>query len=95
MPRKKNKVSEVLLRKGFTLDSKRDHKYFFLYNTDGTKTTVYTKISHGSDNEISDGLLGQMRRQIRLDRDNFENYLNCTFSKEQYLDYLKSIGEYH
>lgn len=93
MTRKKIDVARILQNKGFTLVEK-DHKYFYLYNTDGTRSTVYTKISHGSDKEISNGLLGQMRRQIQLNKDDFNRYMDCTLSKEMYLSYLKSIGKY-
>lgn len=95
MPRKKTEVSKVLIKKGFTLDDSRDHKYFYLYNSDGTKTTVYTKISHGSGNEIHDGLLGEMMRQIHLKKQEFNEYLDCTLSKDKYLDILKEKGLYH
>ena len=95
MPRKKNDVIKVLKKKGFTLDDSRDHKYFYLYNSDGTRSTVYTKISRGSNNEINDGLLGEMMRQIHLDKNSFNKYMDCTLSKEDYLVYLKSINRYH
>ena len=95
MPREKTKVSSVLVKKGFSLDDKRDHRYFYLYDSDGKRTTVYTKISRGSGKEISDGLLGEMMRQIHLGKKEFNKYMDCTLSKEMYLDHLKQIGKYH
>ena len=95
MPRKKNDVSLRLQQKGFTLDDKRDHKYFFLYNTEGKKTVVNTKISHGSGNEIDDGLLRLMMKQIRLSKNEFDRYMDCTLSKEMYLDILREKNLYY
>lgn len=95
MPRKKTDVSRILQKKGFTLDETRDHKCFYLYNSDGTRTTVWTKISHGSSNEIHDGLLGEMMRQIHLKKPQFNEYMDCTLSKEKYLDILKENELYH
>ena len=95
MPRKKADVSRILRKKGFILDDTRDHDYYYLYNSDGTKTTINTKISHGSDNDIHDGLLGAMRRQIHLEKKQFNEYMDCTLSKDEYLTYLSSIGLYH
>lgn len=95
MPRKKIDVAKRLQQKGFTLKVSKDHKYFFVYNSDGTKTIVNTKISHSSNNEIHDGLLNSMMKQIRLKKPEFDRYMDCTLSKEMYLDILKNKGLYH
>ena len=95
MPRPTAKVSKVLLNKGFTLDEKRDHNCFYLLNTDGTKSVVWTKISHGSKKDIHDGLLGQMMREMRLKKPQFNEYMDCTLTKEMYLEILKKEGLYH
>lgn len=91
MPRSTKEVEKALLKKGFTLVNNKDHNYYFIYK-DGKKTSVNTKVSHGSHKDISDGLLNQMRKQVRLPKQEFEEYLNCTFSKEQYLEFLEKNG---
>ena len=95
MPRKKRDVSRVLQKKGFKIDISKDHDFYYLYNSDGKKSTIYTKISHGSDNEIHEGLLGEMRRQIGLSKKDFNRYMDCTMSKEEYLSFLSSQGKYY
>ena len=87
MPRATKDVRRVLLKKGFSLEPGGDHEYFYVYR-DGKKTAVNTKISRGSKKDIPDGLLKTMMRQIRLERNDFERYFNCTMSGEEYIKYL-------
>ena len=86
MPRAKKDVKRVLLKKGFSLAS-GDHEYFFIYRN-GQKTAINTKISRGSQKDIPNGLLKTMMKQIRLEKDDFERYLNCTMSGDEYIQYL-------
>lgn len=87
MPRAKKDVKKVLLKKGFTLLPGRDHEYFYVYRN-GKKTAVNTKISRGSKKDIPEGLLKTMMNQIRLEKNDFERYFNCTMSHEEYIEYL-------
>lgn len=91
MPRATKNVERALTKKGFTLEKKRDHNYYFLY-LNGKKTIINTKVSHGSHKDISDGLLNKMMKQMKLPKKEFDEYMNCTFSKEEYLNYLKVNG---
>ncbi|MGN1355242.1 MAG: type II toxin-antitoxin system HicA family toxin [Bacilli bacterium] len=86
MPRSKKDVKKVLLQKGFSL-SPGDHEYFFVYRN-GQKTAVNTKISRGSQKDIPNGLLKTMMKQMRLEKNDFERYFNCTMSKDEYIQYL-------
>lgn len=88
MPRATKDVERALSKKGFTLE-KRDHNYYFLYNK-GKKTKINTKVSHGTHKDISDGLLNQMMRQMKLPKKEFNDYMNCTFTKEEYFEYLET-----
>ena len=92
VPRSKKEVESTLSKKGFTLVNNKDHNYYFLYHN-GKKTTINTKVSHGSHKDISDGLLNQMMKQIRLPKKEFNEYMNCTFSKEQYLNFLEEHNQ--
>ena len=89
MPRPKRKVESILQKKGFKLVSKdRDHDYFFVY-INNKKTAVNTKVSRGSKKDIPDGLLSAMRREMNLEKNDFERYFNCTMTGEEYIAYLK------
>lgn len=91
MSRATRDVERALQNKGFTLLKGRDHNYYYLY-LDGKKTRINTKVSHGSHKDISDGLLIQMRKQMKLPKKEFNQYMDCTFSKEQYINFLKNNG---
>ena len=81
MPKKAREVSGALLRKGFR-EVGGDHKrYVFYYNNQ--KTAINTKISHG-ETELHDGLLSAMARQMRLKRSDFDKFVECTLSEEEY-----------
>lgn len=85
-------VLSGLEKKGF-LESKaraRDHKFLIFY-VNGKKTSIYTKVSHGS-NEIDDYLINQMSIQVRLEKKQFIDLVSCPFSVEDYLKELTAKG---
>lgn len=86
------KVTDVingLTRKGF-FQSNRDHKFLVFYHN-GKKTSIFTKVSHGS-REIDDYLIGKMSCQVKLDKKQFENLINCPLTLEEYLVELRKQG---
>lgn len=87
MPLEKKKVKKILQKKGFSLVSDKDHDYFYVIRN-GKKTAVYTRISHGSGKDIHNGLLNTMMHQMRLDKKRFDKYFECTFSGDEYINYL-------
>ena len=87
---KTREVKAALLRKGFAGESKRDHLYYFFLN-EGTKTRIYTKISHG-ETDIGDPLQSQMSKQMKLTRSQFKDFVSCTLSGDQYLRLLLDLG---
>ena len=60
--RAKRDVEAALKKKGFQQDD-GDHHWFFYWTSDGKKTTVRTKTSHGSTKDLVDGLLKEMARR--------------------------------
>jgi hypothetical protein len=79
-------VTEGLKKKGFRL-SEGDHRYFILY-VDGKKTSIWTKVSHGSK-EINDSLIHMMSAQLKLDKKQFHDLIDCPLSREAYLEELR------
>ncbi len=47
MNRAKREVEAALLKKGFESGT-GDHNYFYLQTTEGKRTPIFTKTSHGS-----------------------------------------------
>lgn len=86
---KKNKVLAGLKRKGFC-QAKGDHKYLVL-QVDGKKTSIRTKISHGS-REIGDYLIHLMSLQTKLEKKQFLDLVNCPLSSRGYLRELQKKG---
>lgn len=87
-------LSGALERKRcFFKKSKRDHNYYFLM-VDGKKTEIFTKVSFSRSTEYGDGLLSLVKRQLRFSsqKELFENFLECSFSAQQYIDFLRSNG---
>lgn len=76
-----NDVIRALKKKGFKL-SDNDHKHFVLY-VDGKKTTIRTEVSQG-EKEIGDVLIHLMSIQMKLDKKQFEDFINCPLSYERY-----------
>ncbi len=82
-------IEKALLSKGFQrVDS--DHKYYFLY-VNGKKTSVRTKISHGTD-EYGDRLLGFMKDQLHLGKRELEEFFECSLSGDKYKELLIGKG---
>jgi|CXWK01.1.fsa_nt_gi hypothetical protein len=89
MPRKTRDIEGSLGKKGFK--KKDTHHTFFHLWVDDKKTTIHTKISHGSK-EVSDPLLGQMAKQVRLNRSQFCDLVDCSLTHDGYLEILREGG---
>lgn len=89
MPRKTRDIEGSLGKKGFK--RKDTHHTFYHLWVDDKKTTIYTKVSHGS-NEVPDPLLGQMAKQVKLTRNQFCELVDCSLTQEGYLAILRDAG---
>lgn len=83
-------IRKALTAKGFRGEQSH-HQMFFLY-VEGKRTQVRTRISHGK-REYGDSLLAQMARQVRLQRREFNDLIECPMSGEAYLQLLRERGE--
>lgn len=88
--RKSREIKESLENKGFSM-SNADHKKYILF-VKGTKTSVWTKVSHGSKSDIGDPLLSMMARQLRLRKNQFLDLIDCPMSHDDYLIILHDNG---
>jgi hypothetical protein len=78
-----NDVRAALLRKGFKI-SENHHSYLIYYTLAGKKTAIFTKISHGSNHDIDDSLLGKMARQCKINKDSFCKMVECSIDQKKY-----------
>ena len=85
-------VERGLLRKGFRRTDTH-HRRFTYYSLAGEEVSSATTImSHGSDRDISDHLLGQMARQLHLTRRQFDELIDCRLSQADYEAMLRRDG---
>ncbi len=84
MPKDKRKIEQALLKKGFE-NEEGDHHFFIYHTLQGKKSTIKTKTSHTPKmKELNDGILAQMAKQCRLNKQDFTNLIDCPLSREQY-----------
>lgn len=84
---KSTQVEKALLKKGFKREP-GDHRFYFLYDDSGKRTSVRTKVSHNQQ-EINDYLANCMKKQLHLSKDEFNDLVKCPLKYEQYLRLLK------
>lgn len=88
MPLKRRKILQNLTKKGFTEKGDGDH-IVLLFQHQGVKTIIRTKISRGSKyREISDKLIAQMARQCKIKKTEFIGLVECTVSEREYINLL-------
>lgn len=89
-PRSAREVSSALQKKGF--ETEESHHTYYHFRFQGHDIGISTRISHG-ENELGRPLLGQMKRQLKFDSSSeFERFVNCPMSVDDYVDHLKKKG---
>ncbi len=82
------KIRSALTGKGFERSEGGSHEIYSM-RVDG-KLAVLTLMSRGSSsNEISKKLLSKMAKQLYMSNRQFLDYLDCTYSYEDYYNYIK------
>ena len=87
--RETSTIRAALGDKGFHRVEK--HHEMWWYYVGERKTSVRTRISHGT-NEYGDSLLGQMARQLRLGKADLLDLIDCPMTKKAYLEVLTKSG---
>lgn len=85
---KSNNIIKGLIKKGFQ-KRQSDHVHLVFYYND-KRTEIWTKVSHGGNKEIGDNLIKKMCKQLKLNKQEFKNLVDCTISKEDYVQKLKN-----
>jgi hypothetical protein len=83
------KLKKALTSKGFQ-ETDTHHEMYWFY-AEGKKTSIRTRISRGK-REYDDNLLGQMAKQVKLRRDEFDELIECPLTAEGYLKLLLKRG---
>lgn len=82
-------MDATLLKKGFQRDQTHHHMYWFFVGS--KRTTIKTRISHG-EKEYGDWLLGQMQKQLKLNKAQFDRFMDCPMKLEEYQGILVGAG---
>jgi len=85
MPLARDDIESALLRKGFR-QKQADHRKFHFWTTDGKKTAIFTKTSHGSKKykTLSNDLVAAMARQLRITKKEFVSFVECEIGHDEY-----------
>ena len=82
-------IHKALTGKGFrVVESHHEMLWFFVQ---GRKTSIRTRLSHGSD-EYDDGLLGLMAKQLKLKRADLDRLIECPLTEKEYVNKLIHDG---
>lgn len=91
MPLKSSAVQPSLTRKGFVATNSKD--LMFRHYFQGRATGSWTKISLGAAHDISDSLIGLMKKQLRLRTSKeVRDLCECPMSADQYIAILREQG---
>ena len=81
----------ALRKKGFQSERSTKDEIYYLY-VEGRKTSIFTKVSHGSSEDIRDPLLRMIKRQLNLNNSEVERFIDCPMEYVEYLENLKRKG---
>jgi hypothetical protein len=86
---KHNNIKSGLTKKGFKIsDSYSDHVILTFYHND-SPTGVWTKLSHGGGKEIGEGLIHTMASQVKLNKKQFLELIECIMTRDSYVTELR------
>jgi len=92
MPLDRSDIHTSLKTKGFEV-REGDHTFFTYHTTQGKKTPIFTKTSHGKNHKvIGNDILSAMSKQCRLTLPLFKELIECTLSREGYEENLVKNG---
>jgi predicted RNA binding protein YcfA (HicA-like mRNA interferase family) len=86
-------VIRNLPKKGFRKDTSGDHIYFY-HEHGGKETGIKTHVSHSVEPKvIARGLMGAMKRQLRLERPSqLVDLVECRLDGDAYANILREQG---
>ncbi len=95
MPSKKPDFEKSATKKGFIENTKGDHIFYTFTDSEGKLYgKIKTRVSHGAKGgDIPDSILPAMKKQLQFDRkEDFDKFIECTFSEEEYRNLLRNKG---
>jgi len=78
-------LRRALIRKAGCEEDRQRHHIFYFVTVEGKKYRT-TKISHSASGTVPSNLVPLMARQMRMMTREFTEFVNCTISKEKWLE---------
>ena len=86
----KEKVKSALKKKGFSQNDKGHHIYLnHRWKRNGQFSGVKTFVSHGSRKDLSDRLVSEMAKQVKLSNKDFKRLVSCDMKQKEYETIIK------
>lgn len=87
-------LHSALLSKGGATEDRARHHVFYFIEVDGKRYRA-TKMSHSARGHISDDITVAVARQMRLRAKELRGFVDCTLTREQWLDLWRQRGPSH
>lgn len=84
-------LARVLQKKGFQLDQGARHQQYYFYYQ-GEPTLIRVSVSRGSNSEYSKKLLNLVIKEMKLDKTQFEEFVQCPMTEDMYAEQLIKEG---
>jgi len=85
----RDKCKNMFCRKGFETEELKNHTNLY-FKSEGKRTPFKTHMSRGGHGKkIDDYLIEKMAIQLKLTRDEFMGFYDCTFEKKDYIRFVK------
>ena len=93
MQLKRDDVEAALERKGFRRNEQKDHRKFHYWTASAKKTAIWTKTSRGTAYKmLYDELISQMAKQMKLTKQEFDQFVACDIEQTEYEQLLAERG---
>ncbi len=88
----RTKLEAALSRKGFSSSEGKSHTKWMLH-VGGKRTSVVLMLSRGTDyKDLRNQILGMIRKEMKLSGEQFQRFVDCPMSQDEYLGILRAQG---
>jgi hypothetical protein len=85
-------LAKALAKKGFQYKAQKRHdQYYFYYQS--RKQPIRVSISRGSNCSYSKSLLKHVCDEMHINKAQFEEFVECSLTYEEYADHLLALGK--
>lgn len=83
-------LAKCLSKKGFVCSNGGSHdNYYFYYQ--GVRTYIRVSVSRGSKSDYGSKLLSHVMKEMYLNKEMFQDFVDCPLTEEKYIEHLIEI----